>query len=207
MPIMLEPPHVDPRGPDGQGWNRLTIAHYGRPGAQCALRPRSYESLLYAHNTPLASWGGYGPCTQQQKGCTHCPRLAALQKGERLEAFGPAVLVRLRDRTVGDGLFAQTYLEPWLMNKPQDGWASWGMTWPWEKIARLRGWDVGPRYRDDDGDGFWLLRQTRDGQPGPATCHLRDRWPRCSCPPDTIAIEQCARVKCLPCLTNGNDRP
>ncbi|MGW5456616.1 hypothetical protein [Nocardia sp. NPDC003979] len=46
MTIYLRPPEPNPGGPDGQGWNRLSLnAHTSVPAPQCALRPRTYAAL------------------------------------------------------------------------------------------------------------------------------------------------------------------
>jgi len=52
MPIFLPAPAHQPTGPDGQGWNRLTVAAPA-PSAQCALRPRTYAALAESQDTRL----------------------------------------------------------------------------------------------------------------------------------------------------------
>ncbi|MEU5900626.1 hypothetical protein [Streptomyces venezuelae] len=145
MPIHLKPPAHNPKGPDGQGWNRISLGSLA--GDQCALRPRDYSHLLESQNTMRAHYGGYGPCTSNGD-CTNCPLFQAAPR--RLQAFDDRVLVRVNER---DG-------EPYLMNREEDGWGSLAWRWTWQDLARLDGWTVGRRYSDEHSDGFWLERAT-----------------------------------------------
>jgi hypothetical protein len=145
MPIYLQPPARSPRGPDGRGWNRLTIS---LPiGDQCALRPRSYPALVESQDTRRAAWGGFGPCIRDGD-CRHCPVFQAPMA--ELRAFGDRILVRIHPH---DGW-------PYLMNHPERGWASLAYRWTWEQVARVAGWRIGDRHVDQHSDGFWLDRVT-----------------------------------------------
>lgn len=147
MPIHLEAPEPALGGPDGKGWTRLSIASMGGlAGDECALRPRDYSHLIESTNTQRARYGGYGPCIADGK-CETCPVFNAPSR--TLRALDDRVLVR-----IGQGG------EPYLMNRPEDGWASLAQRWTWQDLARIDGWDFGPRYRDEHSAGFWLERAT-----------------------------------------------
>jgi hypothetical protein len=143
MPIYLEAPARKPGGPDGKGWNRLSLnAHMGDGMAQCALRPRSYSTLYESQDTRLARWAGFGACVGDG-GCGTCPILSA--EPIELRSFVRDVLVRIDDAG-----------ELYVMNKPEQGWDSSAQRWTWDEIARLNGWRLGDRYADEHGEGFWL---------------------------------------------------
>lgn len=146
MPIYLPAPAHRNGGPDGKGWNRLAVNAMGALiDDQCALRPRDYSHLRESQDTRRARYGGYGPCTSAGN-CIECPILQAAPK--RLDSLDDRVLVRIHPV---DG-------RPCLMNRPEDGWASLALRWTWQDLARLDGWEVGRRYHDEHGDGFWLER-------------------------------------------------
>jgi len=146
MPVYLPVPARNPRGPDGQGWNRLRV-DADLSSDECALRPTSYATLVESRDTRRARYGGFGPCARDGQ-CGGCPVLNA--KPRTLQAFGDRVLVRVHDR---DG-------DAHLMNRPEDGWASCGYRWSWADLSRLEGWDVGSQHHDEHGEGFWLTRTT-----------------------------------------------
>lgn len=145
MPIYLPAPAHQNGGPDGRGWTRLSLASMGGlAGDECALRPRDYSHLRESQDTRRARYGGYGPCAADGK-CETCPIFNASPL--RLPALTDRVLVRIgRDGS------------PYLMNRPEDGWASVARRWTWQDLARLDGWEIGRRYRDEHSDGFWLER-------------------------------------------------
>ena len=145
MPIHLKAPEPALGGPDGRGWTRLSIGSMGAlVEDECALRPRDYSHLRESQDTRRARYGGYGPCITGGK-CETCPVFNAPSR--TLRAFDDRVLVR-----IGQGG------EPYLMNRPEDGWASLAQRWTWQDLARLDGWEIGRRHRDEHGDGFWLER-------------------------------------------------
>jgi hypothetical protein len=148
VPIHLTPPAYQPTGPDGQGWNRLSLNAHGSKTPQCALRPRSYATLVESQDTRRAQWGGFGPCSGDGFCRDECLVLAV--RSERLRSFTSDVLVRLLPR--GEGVPDQAH----LMNHPEKGWDSSSQVWTWEELARLEGWRVGRPHRDEHGDGFWL---------------------------------------------------
>jgi hypothetical protein len=179
MPLYLEPPAHQPGGPDGKGWNRLSLnAHIGTPLPRCALRPRSYPTLHESHrNTAHSRWGGdYAHCTRAGR-CGTCPIFKAAPR--RLRAFTDRVLVRIKEiGEPSDYIPGGVRSELWLMNKPEDGWASHGYRQTWEEIRRLNGWVIGRRHHDADGDGFWIEKYdptTIDGHPAPSPTSKGDR--------------------------------
>ncbi|GHE32147.1 hypothetical protein GCM10017673_38690 [Streptosporangium violaceochromogenes] len=147
MPIYLRAPEPEPGGPDGRGWNRLTLnAHMGAPRGRCALRPRSYAALFESQDTRRARWGGgFADCTGGGR-CGSCPVFEDLEAGKPLRAFTDRVLVRVGPR---DGL-------PYLMNHPDRGWDSSARRWSWEDLARICGWELDGRQVDEHGEAFWL---------------------------------------------------
>jgi hypothetical protein len=157
MPVFLESPRVRPGGPDGKGMNRLSLNANERPAHQCALRPRSYATLVESRNTPRARWGRFGRCTASGD-CGACPRLTPAEPRE-LEAFCDRVLVRVRDSDIAGGWLGAPPPEAWVMNRPEDGWGSRGERWTWEELSALPGWEVGRHHKDEHGEGFWLIRE------------------------------------------------
>jgi hypothetical protein len=148
MPIHLAAPQGHTHGPDGKGWNRLSLGgHMGTPSAQCALLPTSYPNLVESQDTRRARWGGFGTCNSAGR-CDNCPIFQTAPK--QLQALDDRVLVRIHPH---DGRL-------YLMNRPEDGWASGALRWTWAEIARLDGWEIGHRHRDEHGDGFWINRAT-----------------------------------------------
>jgi hypothetical protein len=145
MPIRLEGPQSSPRGPDGRGWNRISLAGWWTPSNQCALLPTDYTHLRESQDTRRARWGGYGPCTHDG-GCESCPIFQAAPT--HLDALTDRVLVRIHPQ--------DTHV--YLMNRPEDGWASNAQRWTWSRLSRLEGWEVGERHSDEHSEGFWLIR-------------------------------------------------
>ncbi|MGW4007920.1 hypothetical protein [Streptomyces sp. NPDC004763] len=164
MPIYLRAPEAPAGGPDGKGWNRLSLnAHFGLP-AQCALRPRRWAALLESQDTRRARWGGFGPCINRGA-CGDCRLRAALNEHPTdVKVNAARVLVRIEP----------LYPAPTgMMPVGPDGWRLWVTTgpddrdyrgqepWTWEDAARVRGWDLGRSYADEHGEGFWLERTER----------------------------------------------
>lgn len=171
MSIYLRPPAAYAHGPDGQGWNRLSLnAHIGEPFAQCALRPRRYTAL---HETKrgsrLARWGPYSPCRKQPRwgqpgggDCLTCPVLTTNPRP--IETSADRVLVRVRTHVVGAGLVTESVDTPYLVDDPDDGWASPSSEWTWEELARLQDWRIGRAHLDQHSTGFWLERSQLTAQ-------------------------------------------
>ncbi|MFJ1607011.1 hypothetical protein ACIOHS_27110 [Streptomyces sp. NPDC088253] len=140
MPIHLPPPAYQPGGPDGQGWNRLSIASCWTPSAQCALRPTDWPTLLESHDTRRARWGGFGPCVRRGE-CGACPVLKR-RTGESFtlgdEVIADEVLVLVDEDGTPRVPTGKGYFEPAT----------------WEQLARVDGWTLGRRHPQ----GFWLIR-------------------------------------------------
>lgn len=146
MPIYLPATGHQNGGPDGQGWTRLSIASMGGlAGDECALQPRDYSHLVESQDTRRARYGGYGPCVSGGS-CAECPIFQSAPR--HLDSLDARVLVRIHP----------TNGSPHLMNRPEEGWASLAKRWTWQDLARLDGWEVGRRHRDEHSDGFWLNR-------------------------------------------------
>ncbi|MEU1180600.1 hypothetical protein ABZ464_23660 [Streptomyces sp. NPDC005820] len=164
MPIYLKAPAAPAGGPDGKGWNRLSLNAHGGFLAQCALRPRRWGALLESQDTRRARWGGFGVCTNRGD-CEACTlRKAINEQPTTVEVNAPRVLVRVEEIHAGDDV---------VFNAGPAGWRLWVTTgpddrdyrnrrpWVWEEAARVNGWDLGRPYVDEHGDGFWLERTTR----------------------------------------------
>ncbi|RZU46565.1 hypothetical protein EV385_6639 [Krasilnikovia cinnamomea] len=161
MPIHLPAPAHRPGGPDGRGWNRLSLnAHIGADRGQCALRPLSYPTLVESQDTRRARWGGYGPCVATGD-CRACPVPTAAPR--RLDAPGDRVLVRLRPgRLYGSGLGAQvTPEQPVVMADAGQGWQAAGEPWSWHQLARVAGWRVGRPHRASTAPGSGCTARSR----------------------------------------------
>jgi len=170
-PIFLEPPAHNPSGPDGKGWNRLSLcAHLGSPAPRCALRPRTYPTLWEsARNTVHCRWewgSGYAHCTRQGR-CADCPILAAPARTHRSGA--DRLLVRIHERGEPSDLIpggVRTELR--LTGQSEAGPQGPGERWSWDEIRRLNGWRIGRAHRDAHSAGFWIHKidpSTPDGLP------------------------------------------
>lgn len=176
MTVYLRPPEYSPGGPDGAGWNRLSLnAHMHTPAGQCALRPRTHADLwmLTHRGTMHAQWGNHGRCTNPEAGdgggCRGCPTLD--MSPLKLQAFSPRMLVRVEERVTPVGaLGTHVTHTPHIMNRAEDGWGSRSEPTTWERLARLVGWTVDRRHSDEHSDGFWLAKvnpEALDGRPSP----------------------------------------
>ncbi|GAA1765876.1 hypothetical protein [Streptomonospora arabica] len=151
MPIRLTPPGHNPGGPDGQGWNRVSLnAHIGSEPAQCALRPRRFPQFADTmRSTQHARWGGYGVCVRDDGDCGSCP---LLRDHIRMDAAPgeDRVLFRIGDHDI-----------PYRMAEADTGWDGPAEKWPFEELARLEdGWvlERGVPSRDEHGEFFWVRR-------------------------------------------------
>lgn len=139
--LKLQPPPHNPRGPDGQGLNRLAVLQPD-PQPQCALRPRSYEALVEAdRGSKFATYGHYGRCVADA--CASCPRSPAAAP----EPLGDEILVRLDEEG-----------RPWIMNRPDRGWGERGFRTSFEALANMPSFRPDRRHRDSHGTGFWMVR-------------------------------------------------
>ncbi|GGX36281.1 hypothetical protein [Streptomyces noursei] len=162
MPIYL--PEPDPTRPaDGKGYNRLTLnAHMGVGGAQCALLPQSYPTLLESRDTRRARWGGFGWCIRERGECRDCRIFASTLDGpERQVPFNASrVLVRIETAFLDEAAFnARPVTALWMTDRPTDAdYRTHGQKWGWSDLQRLKGWELGRQHRDEIGEGFWVHR-------------------------------------------------
>lgn len=153
VPTYLESPGYQPGGPDGQGWNRLSLnAHMGAERPQCALRPTGYVQVfdLSRAGTLHARWGGHGVCDSGEPGaCLTCPRLTA--KPQTLDTDVDRIAIRIVESSREVGTIGVAYTS----RLEQDAVPGWRPTWA--DVWRADGWRVGRRFRDERGEGFWLV--------------------------------------------------
>lgn len=135
MPIFLPGPNVDPKGPDGQGRNRLRVDAI-EPTARCALRPRTFAALRESQNTALAQWGGhFAPCTGSGQ-CSECPRAT---RQFSMDAAPGELFVRLH----AEGSVHYTA-------DLAGGWNAELFLIDWDDLAALEsGWRLGRLQRDE----------------------------------------------------------
>lgn len=148
MPIYLPAPGYTPGGPDGQGWNRISLGSLA--GDECALQPHSWATLRESRDTRLARYGGFGLCTRRGA-CDSCEVLT--RRPRTLNTPHDVVLVRLQRR---DGPGDQPYVMAAL--DPAAGWAGPAEPWSWADLSRVPDWDLADRHWDEHGEAFWLVR-------------------------------------------------
>lgn len=144
-PYVIEPPSLDPLGPDGAGRNRLRV-DVMPPGERCRLLPCCWSAAWTAEHRPRhvrESWSLFELC--RGTACSSCS-VAQKREGERTRPFQSTVV---RER------YAEGPGGPWrpnIMNRRERGWgeksyeyATWG--------AMLGEWDisVGDCGRDEHG--------------------------------------------------------
>lgn len=159
MPIFLPAPEAPAAGPDGKGWNRLSLnAHFGFP-AQCALRPRTWGGLIIAQDTRRAVWGNHGRCIRRGQ-CDGCPvRTALYDQCTVVPVNAARVLVRVEIvYAPGTRFTGPAGYRLWMTTGPDDRDYQHRTPWTWEDATRVRGWELGPFYCDELGEGFWLER-------------------------------------------------
>lgn len=146
MTIYLEAPTHRAGGPDGKGWNRLSLnAHMGAPSGQCALRPTDYPTFVESwRGSRHARWGSYGPCVRDndRRDCFTCPVLTNPPR----PLDGDRRLVHICEQTSRDGNRARTVL---LIGHS---------LWSWGELSRIQGWTAGRLLRRGRRQGFWLTR-------------------------------------------------
>ena len=109
--------------------------------------------MFESQDTRRARYGGFGPCVAAGR-CDTCP-ISQHQASRRLDSFTDRVLFRVNGP---DGL-------PWALNRPEDGWASYGEPWQWDQLAAIPGWRFDGIHHDEHGEGLWLRRaEERAGQ-------------------------------------------
>ncbi|RSN14843.1 hypothetical protein DMH25_07870 [Streptomyces sp. WAC 01325] len=161
MPLFLEQPTY-PRGPDGRGWNRLSLnAHFDRRH-QCGLQPTRFAAL-YEALTGRQHWGGFGRCFVGHPGsCGSCPvqlRRLAREGGINWPDETPLLLARVRPWPLTPGaLFADPAsgrssleLSPWRGGQPV-------LDADWVEILNTPGLLISWCWQDEQGEAFWLVR-------------------------------------------------
>lgn len=135
MPVFLSSPTHNPAGPDGQGWNRISII--GIAGDQCAARPTTEATFWEAMDSRRARYGGFGACTNAGR-CGDCAKLKQIKAWPW---FGDEILIRVDEHGT-----------PWAMNRPDDGWGESAKPTTWEKLSQLDKVEF-TRYSDKHGRG------------------------------------------------------
>lgn len=160
MPLRLDPPRYGPAGPDGKGWNRLSLnAHFDSPH-HCGLLPTSFATLFEAR-TGRQRWGGYERCVSSGP-CTSCTVYRTSRAGPHLSGWPsgtPLLLGRVRDWPRTPGLeFADpaagrssVHLHTWQG-------AETGVRVEWPVLAAAADLALTWQFRDEDGEAFWLVR-------------------------------------------------
>ncbi|MFG2210936.1 hypothetical protein [Streptomyces sp. NPDC048638] len=176
MPVYLDNPHdCGPRGPDGQGWNRLSLnAHFDTP-THCGLRPIRFASLFEAR-TGRQRWGGYERCIGNQLPsqpvadepgapvvrCASCPVYQNAHAHPPLPNWPgqhPLLLGRVRDWPRTPGMWiadaaagrSSVHLHTW---QGQDT----GAAVDWPDLAVAADIRMTWQFHDQDGDAFWIVR-------------------------------------------------
>ncbi|MFB8406757.1 hypothetical protein [Streptomyces sp. NPDC055912] len=164
MPLFLEQPTYGPHGPDGQGWNRLSLNAHFDTRHQCGLLPIGYTGL-FESRTGRQGWGGYDRCGKAGA-CGACPVSALSGEQRPLEGWPagtPLLLGRVRPWALTPGA---------LLADPAGGRSDVHlMTWQGEDTGVKADWqsvrnDYGARiswtFRDAEGEAFWLVRDNPD---------------------------------------------
>jgi len=150
MPVYLPAPApaTNHLGPDCQGRNRLRIEILDSL-PQCALKPRTIRKLLLeTYDTQHARFGGFAACD----GHGHCDA-CALYASPKVLGFRAD---RLSIRIDGSG-------RPWIMNKLEDGWGSYGLRTSLTRLANapdyafLEGRQTRIQ-RDETSEYLWITK-------------------------------------------------
>ncbi|MGW2612915.1 hypothetical protein ACWC4A_53015 [Streptomyces mirabilis] len=162
MPTFLEQPSYGPRGPDGQGWNRLSLNAHFDARHQCGWQPTHFATLFEA-TTGHQRWGDFDRCFVSHPGsCTTCPvqvRRLAYQGGIDWPAGMPLLLARVRPLPPTPGAFfadpasgrSSLELSAWRGGPPvlEAGWV---------EVLNTRGRRMSWCWQDEQGEAFWLVR-------------------------------------------------
>lgn len=160
MPLRLDPPHHGPAGPDGKGWNRLSLnAHFNTP-RHCGLRPTNFTTLFEAR-TGRQHWGGYERCVSSGP-CTSCTIYRTSSGHPQLPGWPartPLLLGRVRDwpRAPVPGFAdpaagrSSVHLHTWQGSET-------GVRVEWPDLAAAADLVMTWKFRDQEGDAFWLVR-------------------------------------------------
>ncbi|WP_446046433.1 hypothetical protein [Streptomyces olivaceus] len=177
MPVYLDNPHAySPHGPDGKGWNRLSLnAHFDTP-AHCGLRPIRFATL-FESRTGRQRWGGFERCIGAKLAplpapaassdtprvrCGSCPVYQNAREHPPLPNWpgqAPLALGRVRDWPRTPGMWiadpaagrSSVQLHTW---QDQDT----GMAVDWSDLAVAAEIRMTWQFHDRDGDAFWIVR-------------------------------------------------
>ncbi|MBQ0888556.1 hypothetical protein KBZ94_27160 [Streptomyces sp. RM72] len=177
VPTYLDNPHeYEPSGPDGQGWNRLSLnAHFDTP-AHCGLRPIRFASLFEAR-TGRQRWGGYERCMGAKLvsrpvpdvspdtpriRCGTCPVYQNAREHPPVPNWpeqSVLLLGRVRDWPRTPGMWiadpaagrSSVHLHTW---QGQDT----GVAVDWPDLAVAAEIRMTWQFHDQDGDAFWIVR-------------------------------------------------
>jgi hypothetical protein len=94
-------------------------------------------------DTRKARYGNYGPCDGRGQ-CNSCQRL---HKTEQWKWLSDEFFIRKDE----DG-------QPWIMNRPDDGWGEYGIRVSWEFLSRIKATFV--RSKDQHGPTIIMRRIT-----------------------------------------------
>ncbi|MFE2524792.1 hypothetical protein ACFXEL_11200 [Streptomyces sp. NPDC059382] len=89
-----------------------------------------------------------------------------MPRADHSEPPGPGdssdrILVRVETTYSGGPFNATVHSKLWMTSGPYAvGHLDGGRPWTWAEVSRLEGWELGRRYRDAAGEGFWLHRTT-----------------------------------------------
>ncbi|MCX5215654.1 hypothetical protein OG689_41605 [Kitasatospora sp. NBC_00240] len=161
MPIFLEEPSYGPGGPDGQGWNRLSLNAHFDQRHQCGLLPINFPTL-FESMTGRQRWGGYERCRQLAPGhCGECPIQRRHTEDQGAIAWPdrtPLLLARVRPLAPTPGaLFADPAsgrstleLRPWPGGTAVEA--------SWVQVRNTPALRLSWAWRDAEGEAFWLVR-------------------------------------------------
>ncbi|WP_331746894.1 hypothetical protein OG923_34400 (plasmid) [Streptomyces halstedii] len=212
MPIYLGNPHDNPRGPDGQGWNRLSLnAHFDTP-AHCGLRPTRFASLFEAR-TGRQRWGGYERCMGAKLAsrpvpdaspdtprvrCGACPVYQNARERPPVPNWpdhSVLLLGRVRDWPRTPGMWiadpaagrSSVHLHTWQGQHT-------GVAVDWPDLAIAAEIRMTWQFQDQDGEAFWIVRLNPGaGQTAVHTKTYRDHTRHVLYAPDARRL---AGVKC-----------
>ncbi|MFB6881264.1 hypothetical protein ACFCY8_10560 [Streptomyces noursei] len=159
--IFLPQPSHGPGGPDGQGWNRLSLNAHFDTRHQCGLLPQNYAALSESM-TGRQHWGGFDRCPHLAPGhCGDCHvhKLHLEQDGINWPQNTPLLLARVRPLPPTPGSMfvnvtaglSELEVFSWL-GEPT------GIEADWRTIRNTAGLRLGRRFWDEDGEAFWLVR-------------------------------------------------
>lgn len=138
-----------PRGPDGQGRNRLRVDALS-PSARCMAQPTSFQAAWEVFHRPAhvrASWGFFRPCTHER--CATCP-VAARARGPRRRLMSDASVIREDEQG-----------RVWLLSRRDGGWAEFGL--PYDSWADLLlDWElVVERWSSDEHGRYYTVSKAQ----------------------------------------------